>query len=1097
MKFGKDLESRQLTLPEYNGHFIDYKGLKKLIKHLSGPPLPPTVEAPEIDQTHVYQVLQEHRASFFFKVERELEKVNEYYLEKEADMRVKFDILRSRYQDCVKRGKLSSKSTLAYKQLREGAKKFERDLSHLEQFVELNRTGFSKVLKKWDKRSHSQTKDFYLATVVSVQPVFTRNEASRLNDEVSTILLELNTISAQEDPYAYSTSFPSHASYPKLTDLSNPNTSHRIASTTLLPAPGIDSIQPDFRTGNMDISMEIETWYMEAQNIAKLKDEEPRTRLLRQFAAEKIPNFVEKTVPKSRIDKDVIMRDALTKVFLLLVSSSIDDASLSVFLKAAAPNIDFSYAEEDEAVFSKRNIFHEAASCEGHARNFVLQEAIEQCRDFTLPQEVLRKLLNAQDANGRIPLHYACDLGKKEFVELLMRSLLLDTVDVVDNDSKTPLVLAVSNNCIEITELLLNSQINTSSEAAESKKPHFNPLNVACAHLNYEAAKSILNLSNIDPTAVRDTQGRCPLHITAKNGGDAKLIELLVSHGADPNGVDGFNGWTPVFYAIQEGHRETVAGLLKCGARMDIKDDDNLSPFFFALWEGHLGVINLLKDHLSAVRPNPDLIVSPLKSALDPVDLLSPEDSLNGIPDFALPPPIIPLRKYGHNFLERKIFVEIGFSPGTSSIVLNKEDEMVLSSPGRVTLTSNISDIIPRNILLPIEDGEESFVVFQVDSLEKFSIDFEIFPSFGTRMIAKTTALSSQFQTFQASPSNKGDFVLPLFDSRLKNVGQLKFNYRLVFPYNGTPLDVTKYETYWKSTMSNETGKSGNQLITSSSLSGRYINFFVTALNDGTIVVAPNKTITVGPMSLKLLDLNAAQLECLVGYSLNGFSRDSEAFSFQELLAERFVTLDALLSKIPLNSHLDIEVCFPTECEFKSIPLKLSPHININTFIDGILTSLFAHVRDNSFGGQLSSIVFTSCNADVCSILNWKQPNFPVLFYMNGLRNENNNLVKDTPHHLSKLALNPDAVDFADLCSRSVRESVQFATYNNLLGIIIPLHLLGASQQLITEIRARGLLLIGSTLEGDTDKSAVDFWVDDINGLRVRDYLDFRGSIEM
>ena len=43
-----------------------------------------------------------------------------------------------------------------------------------QQFIELNATGFRKILKKWDKRSKSQTKELYLAREVEVQPVFNR-----------------------------------------------------------------------------------------------------------------------------------------------------------------------------------------------------------------------------------------------------------------------------------------------------------------------------------------------------------------------------------------------------------------------------------------------------------------------------------------------------------------------------------------------------------------------------------------------------------------------------------------------------------------------------------------------------------------------------------------------------------------------------------------------------------------------------------------------------------------------------------------------------------------------------------------------------------
>ena len=43
-----------------------------------------------------------------------------------------------------------------------------------QQFVEINAIGFRKILKKWDKRSKSTTKELYLARQVEVQPVFNR-----------------------------------------------------------------------------------------------------------------------------------------------------------------------------------------------------------------------------------------------------------------------------------------------------------------------------------------------------------------------------------------------------------------------------------------------------------------------------------------------------------------------------------------------------------------------------------------------------------------------------------------------------------------------------------------------------------------------------------------------------------------------------------------------------------------------------------------------------------------------------------------------------------------------------------------------------------
>lgn len=49
-----------------------------------------------------------------------------------------------------------------------------RLIEALQQFVEINAVGFRKILKKWDKRSKSTTRELYLARQVDVQPVFNR-----------------------------------------------------------------------------------------------------------------------------------------------------------------------------------------------------------------------------------------------------------------------------------------------------------------------------------------------------------------------------------------------------------------------------------------------------------------------------------------------------------------------------------------------------------------------------------------------------------------------------------------------------------------------------------------------------------------------------------------------------------------------------------------------------------------------------------------------------------------------------------------------------------------------------------------------------------
>jgi len=83
----------------------------------------------------------------------------------------------------------TTQNNVEWSAVEEGFRLLERDLgklqvvtlkgfltsSHkLQQFVEINALGFRKILKKFDKRSKSTTKELYLARQVDVQPVFNR-----------------------------------------------------------------------------------------------------------------------------------------------------------------------------------------------------------------------------------------------------------------------------------------------------------------------------------------------------------------------------------------------------------------------------------------------------------------------------------------------------------------------------------------------------------------------------------------------------------------------------------------------------------------------------------------------------------------------------------------------------------------------------------------------------------------------------------------------------------------------------------------------------------------------------------------------------------
>lgn len=84
-----------------------------------------------------------------------------------------------------------SRRSAKFTTLQEGFQQFANDLNKLQQFVDINGTAFSKILKKWDKTSKSKTKELYLSRAVEVQPFFNPTVISELSDQVTTSLQEL------------------------------------------------------------------------------------------------------------------------------------------------------------------------------------------------------------------------------------------------------------------------------------------------------------------------------------------------------------------------------------------------------------------------------------------------------------------------------------------------------------------------------------------------------------------------------------------------------------------------------------------------------------------------------------------------------------------------------------------------------------------------------------------------------------------------------------------------------------------------------------------------------------------------------------------
>ncbi|KAI0200639.1 hypothetical protein F4808DRAFT_158200 [Astrocystis sublimbata] len=979
MKFGKQIQKRQLEVPEYAASFVNYKALKKLIKRLSATPTLSAQNDPHLPQAPLdtQVALQANKAKFFFQLERELEKVNAFYLQKEAELKIRLKTLLDKKKVLKSRQGISRRSA-KFTTLEEGFQQFANDLNKLQHFVEINGTAFSKILKKWDKTSKSKTKELYLSRAVEVQPFFNAPVISELSDQATTSLQELGAWADGD-----------HVNFEGRTE------QHIVSSQHLV---GTDEGDADSLLLDTAIS----------GNLESLRD------LLSRMQA----------TSASTPTMDVPLRERVTRTFLAAVHEG-PQASLEVLLATGLVDL----RSEDD--INERNCVHQATI---YGNQFVLDVGLSG------GVEVKRT-----DVYGRVPLHYASMHGRIDMLQVLLGADPL-TIDMIDHDNFTPLIHAIIHGHLSCVQLLLNasSRIDPVSET-----DHI-PLNLACEHGSIEIVETLLRHG---ARILADAEGLYPQHLVARSGQTPRLLRLLQQYGADLDQIDKLYGWTPLVHAASEGNVPCLQELLSVGVNPNILDEKELPAMYYAAWEGHLKCMELLTPFQTKKAESPmsmqatGSLLAPMSSA-GPVPMSLDVDA-DAIPALELPPPIIPLRRYGHNFLDTKTVVQISFEVNGQQPLVFFHDSKYPAA--RLTISSKLSDLIPKNIILPFQE-DTRLISFQVDNLETFTLDFDVFPTYGAKIIAKTVALP---EAFKSSWKSSGRCCLALFDPRLRAIGQITFNTQVIKPFQGAPLEITDFETYWKAT--SQFDQNPTMFVTGSSLSGDFVQLHVQLTSDGVPVVWPTWKVTCGRVEIPIARLTYEEF-CVVTASRDARNRLSSliAQGYESTPAEVHRTfsnvgfsLEYTLSVLPASMNVNLQIIYPSETDERNF--SIGPPADTNSFVDAVLAVVFDHVREQrartlSTPSAVRSVVFSSCNPIICSTLNWKQPNFPV-FLCNDLGRE-----ESMPA--------PDVIQSSGRRTFSVKEVVRIAQNNNLMGLVCSARLLEMVPALVDAIKSHGLALV-------------------------------------
>eukprot|EP01031_Cornospumella_fuschlensis_P036887 gene36887-44750_t len=165
MKFGEYI--RDQKVPEWQFYYLDYDNLKEMIKaleaiHLAAPldtekvtslsiPRPTNAAGMPVEGKHITQ------EEFYAFLEKEMRKIEQFTKEQVqairkvlADVEMKVNIIGSSNKEETER-------------MHAQVEKAGEDFLRLEKYVNLNFTGFHKILKKHDRRLPNPCRAFYTA----------------------------------------------------------------------------------------------------------------------------------------------------------------------------------------------------------------------------------------------------------------------------------------------------------------------------------------------------------------------------------------------------------------------------------------------------------------------------------------------------------------------------------------------------------------------------------------------------------------------------------------------------------------------------------------------------------------------------------------------------------------------------------------------------------------------------------------------------------------------------------------------------------------------------------------------------------------------
>ena len=170
-----------------------------------------------------------------------------------------------------------------------------------------------------------------------------------------------------------------------------------------------------------------------------------------------------------------------------------------------------------------------------------------------------------------------------------VRALLAQRVDVnaAQADGTTPLHWAANGDVPEIVQLLVRAGANVRA----GNRYGATPLWLAALNGNAKAMAMLLEAGADANTSA--TEGETVLMVAARTG-TVEGVNSLLARGANPNAKEGWRGQTALMWAAAEGHAAVIETLVSKGADVHARSTAGFTALLFAARAGRIAAVDAL-----------------------------------------------------------------------------------------------------------------------------------------------------------------------------------------------------------------------------------------------------------------------------------------------------------------------------------------------------------------------------------------------------------------------------------------------------------------------------------------------------------------------